>query len=177
MVDTDAIVIGAGQAGLAMSQSLAGRGLAHVVLERGRVGERWRSERWDSLRLLTPNWLTRLPGFAYDGPDPDGYMSAAEVAAFLDRYARDNGSTPKSIALVMWGTDTLKTEGAPIGQREWRPPLDLDAWLDIQARHARMPAFYQLFHQITQVGGDARTCHSFNLHTIHNVPLRSICQE
>jgi len=80
-------VIGAGQAGLAMSRCLADRGVNHVVLERGRVGERWRSERWDSLRLLTPNWQSRLPGFRYEGPDPNGYMTMAEVVSYLERYA------------------------------------------------------------------------------------------
>ena len=57
----DTVIIGGGQAGLAMSRCLWERGVKHVVLERGRVGERWRSERWDSLRLLTPNWHSRLP--------------------------------------------------------------------------------------------------------------------
>ena len=83
----DTLVIGGGQAGLAMSRCLTDRSVDHVVLERGRVAERWRTERWDSLRLLTPNWQTRLPGFRYDGPEPDGFMSASQVAAFLDRYA------------------------------------------------------------------------------------------
>lgn len=85
---TQAVVIGGGQAGLAMSRCLAQYGIDHVVLERGRVAERWRSERWDSLRLLTPNWQTRLPGFRYDGADPHGYMRLPEVVAFLERYAR-----------------------------------------------------------------------------------------
>jgi len=71
-----------------MSACLATRGIDHVVLERGQIGERWRSERWESLRLLTPNWQTRLPGWSYDGPDPDDFMSAAEVVEFLERYAR-----------------------------------------------------------------------------------------
>ena len=70
----DTVIIGAGQAGLAMSRSLSDRDVEHVILERGRVAERWRSERWDSLRLLTPNWQTRLPGFRYEGSEPDGYM-------------------------------------------------------------------------------------------------------
>jgi len=87
MVSTDVIIVGAGQAGLAMSRCLTERARPHVVLERGRIGERWRSERWDSLRLLTPNWQTRLPGFAYDGADPDGFMTAAELADWLARYA------------------------------------------------------------------------------------------
>lgn len=71
-----------------MSRCLAERGIEHVVLERGAVANSWRTERWDSLRLLTPNWLSRLPGFRYEGEDPDGYMSAPEVAAFIDRYAQ-----------------------------------------------------------------------------------------
>jgi putative flavoprotein involved in K+ transport len=58
-----------------------------VVLERGEVANSWRHERWDSLRLLTPNWLTRLPGSRYDGADPDGYMGTGEVIAFISRYA------------------------------------------------------------------------------------------
>lgn len=81
------VVIGGGQSGLAMSRCLTDRGIDHVVLERGRIGERWRSERWDSLRLLTPNWQSRLPGFAYDGPDPDGYMTMPEVVRHFERYA------------------------------------------------------------------------------------------
>jgi len=84
----DTVIIGGGQAGLAMSRCLLDRDRDHVVLERGRVAERWRSERWESLRLLTPNWMARLPGYAYRGPDPDGYMSRAEVIAYLERYAR-----------------------------------------------------------------------------------------
>ncbi|MCG6882781.1 MAG: NAD(P)/FAD-dependent oxidoreductase [Silicimonas sp.] len=84
----DAIVIGAGQAGLAASAHLTRAGIDHLVLERGAVAERWRNERWASLRLLTPNWMTRLPGHAYDGPDPGGYMHKDDVTAFLTRYAR-----------------------------------------------------------------------------------------
>jgi putative flavoprotein involved in K+ transport len=84
----DTLVIGAGQAGLAMSRCLRDRGVEHVVLERGRVAERWRSERWDSLRLLTPNWQSRLPGHRYSGCDPDAYMSMPEVVDYLDGYAR-----------------------------------------------------------------------------------------
>ena len=81
-------VVGAGQAGLAVSQVLGEAGIDHVVLERGHVAERWRARRrWRSLRLLTPNWMTRLPGRSYDGPDPDGYMTADEVVGFLGGYA------------------------------------------------------------------------------------------
>ena len=90
---TEVVVIGGGQAGLAMSQCLTSRSIDHVLLERGETANSWRTERWDSLRLLTPNWLTRLPGWSYRGDDPDGYMSAAEVAAHLDAY-RDSIGAP-----------------------------------------------------------------------------------
>jgi len=82
------VVIGAGHAGLAMSACLTEHCIDHVVLERGDVANSWRHERWDSLRLLTPNWQSALPGCRYDGPEPDGYMSMPEVIRFLDRYAR-----------------------------------------------------------------------------------------
>ena len=88
MERTDVIVIGAGQAGLAASACLTDTGIDHIVLERGAVAERWRNERWASLRLLTPNWMTRLPGHSYDGSDPDGFMHKDEVTSFLTRYAR-----------------------------------------------------------------------------------------
>ncbi|MER9892576.1 NAD(P)-binding domain-containing protein [Mesorhizobium sp. M0119] len=87
MQRTDVAIIGAGQAGLAMSRCLSERGVDHVVLERGRIAERWRSERWDSLRLLTPNWMTRLPGGGYRGADPNGFMTMAETVGFLEDYA------------------------------------------------------------------------------------------
>ena len=57
------------------------------MLERGEIANSWRRERWDSLRLLTPNWQSRLPGYQYDGPDPDGYMTMPEVIAFISRFA------------------------------------------------------------------------------------------
>jgi putative flavoprotein involved in K+ transport len=84
----DTVVIGGGQAGLAMSRCLSDRGVDHVVFERRRIAERWRSERWESLRLLTPNWQSRLPGFRYGGDDPDGFMTMPEVVAYLERYSR-----------------------------------------------------------------------------------------
>jgi putative flavoprotein involved in K+ transport len=82
------VVVGAGQAGLALSRCLMDHGVEHVLLERGRLGERWRSERWDSFRLLSPTWLTRLPGWSYGGPDPDGFLDRAEVVELLETYAR-----------------------------------------------------------------------------------------
>jgi putative flavoprotein involved in K+ transport len=82
------VVIGAGQAGLATSWHLKRQDLEHVVLERGSVGETWRSHRWDSFRLLITNRLCQLPGFAYGGDDPDGFMWKDEVVAFFEDYAK-----------------------------------------------------------------------------------------
>jgi putative flavoprotein involved in K+ transport len=81
------VVIGAGHSGLAMSRRLADRSIDHVLLERGEVANSWRTERWDSLRLLTPNWHSRLPGIRYDGDDPDGFMTVTDLVAVIDSYA------------------------------------------------------------------------------------------
>src|SRR6478672_10299396 len=107
----DTVVIGAGHAGLAVSRLLSAAGHEHVVLERGRVGERWRSERWDSLHLLTPNWMTRLPGRWYRGPDPDGFMSATDFVGLLDRYA---GTLDVP---VLTGTSVLEVSASGDGYR------------------------------------------------------------
>jgi putative flavoprotein involved in K+ transport len=85
-VHTSVVVVGAGPGGLAMSHQLTGAGIDHVLLERGEVAHSWRTERWDSLRLLTPNWMTALPGARYEGDNPDGYMTAAETVAALEAY-------------------------------------------------------------------------------------------
>jgi putative flavoprotein involved in K+ transport len=82
----EVVVVGAGQAGLAVSRELTEAGIAHVVLERGRVGETWRG-RWDSFCLVTPNWFLQLPGYPYEGDDPDAFMLRDEVVAHLELYA------------------------------------------------------------------------------------------
>jgi putative flavoprotein involved in K+ transport len=84
---TDVVVIGAGHSGLAMSAWLSAHSIDHVVLERGEIANSWRHERWDSLRLLTPNWMSRLPGYRYAGDNPDGFMTMPEVIQFISRYA------------------------------------------------------------------------------------------
>src|SRR5690348_9212525 len=80
-------VVGGGQAGLAMSRCLSERGLDHVVFERGEAAGRWKTRTWDSLRLLTPNWLNTLPGMPYEGDEPEGFMSCGTFAARLHEYA------------------------------------------------------------------------------------------
>jgi putative flavoprotein involved in K+ transport len=103
----DTVVIGAGQAGLATSRCLADAGREHVVLDRGQPAESWRSTRWDSLRLLTPNWMSRLPGWSYQGDDPEGFMSAPDVAQYLTAYGESFNAPVHS-----W---TAVTEVSPTG--------------------------------------------------------------
>jgi putative flavoprotein involved in K+ transport len=96
----ETVVIGAGQAGLATSYFLTARGREHVVLERGRVGETWRSERWDGFFLNTPNWTLQLPGYGYSGADPDGFAPLAEVVEYVEGYARSFGAPVREGVVV-----------------------------------------------------------------------------
>ena len=84
----DTVVVGAGQAGLSASYFLTGRAREHVVLERGRIGETWRSERWDGFHLNTPRWTQQLPGHEYSGQEPDGFAPLAELIEYVEGYAR-----------------------------------------------------------------------------------------
>lgn len=88
----DVVVIGAGHAGLAISYFLNRQGIDHVVLERGDIAHSWRTQRWDSLRLLTPNWQSQLPGYRYNGSDPHGFMSMQEVVEFISGYAEHSAA-------------------------------------------------------------------------------------
>ena len=116
----DVVVIGAGHSGLAMSHFLSARSIDHVILERGEVANSWKTERWDSLKLLTPNWQSRLPAFKYSGLDRDGYMSVNDVVNFIQGYADFSG------APVMIGTEVTSVEAVAGGYRvitnrgEWR---------------------------------------------------------
>jgi putative flavoprotein involved in K+ transport len=120
--NTTTVIIGAGHCGLAMSHCLATRSIDHVVLERGEIANSWRTQRWESLRLLTPNWMTRLPGYVYRGPDPDGYLGAQLVAAMLEEYA-EVSATP-----IATGTTVTSVRAAGSGyvvgtdQGAWRAP-------------------------------------------------------
>ena len=82
------IVIGGGQAGLSASYLLKGRGIEHIVFEKNRIAESWRSKRWDSFCLVTPNWQCQLPGHPYSGPDPHGFMVKDEIVEYIESYAR-----------------------------------------------------------------------------------------
>jgi putative flavoprotein involved in K+ transport len=126
MSTIDTVVIGAGHAGLAVSNLLTGAGRDHVVLDRGRVGERWRTERWDSLHLLTPNWMTRLPGWEYAGADPDGYLSSGQLVAHLEDYAASFG------APLVGGTTVEEVRALSRGTSRYLVTTDRGTWF---ARH------------------------------------------
>src|SRR5512139_3000803 len=83
----DAVIVGAGQAGLGVSYFLKRDGWKHVVFERGRIGESWLSQRWDSFKLNTPNFMNVLPGLPYEGPEPDGFWRRDELVLYFQRYA------------------------------------------------------------------------------------------
>jgi putative flavoprotein involved in K+ transport len=87
MEHVETVIIGGGHAGLTMSYSLSQLGQEHVILERGRVGERWRNERWDSFHFQFPNWTIELPGYKYHSEEPDAFAPGHEVVRFLDDYA------------------------------------------------------------------------------------------
>jgi putative flavoprotein involved in K+ transport len=111
MYRTSVVVIGAGQAGLAVSYLLSAAGTDHVVLERGRTAARWDAHAWQSLRLLTPNWMSRLPGHSYRGPDPAGFMRAKEVGRYLRSYAA------LSAAPVTEGVEVVSVRRSACGYR------------------------------------------------------------
>jgi len=110
----DAVVVGAGPAGLAASWHLGRRGVRHVVLERGRIGETWRTQRWDSFTLNTPTWMSRLPGGGADPGPPDGFVPRDAWIAHLDDYARRSGLP------VRTGVQVTSLEVRPDGSFEVR---------------------------------------------------------
>jgi putative flavoprotein involved in K+ transport len=111
MQKTDVVVIGGGQSGLVMSRSLTAQGIDHVLLERGRIGERWHSERWHSLHLLTTNEFSALPGLPHAGNEPDAFMPASTFASYLASYAQ------KMAAPVIGGVEVTAVEPAACGYR------------------------------------------------------------
>lgn len=96
----DVVVIGGGQAGLAMSAVLSEHGREHVVIERRGVGERWRNERWDSLRFQFPNWSLQLPGYTYSGNDPEGFATYREILRVIEDYAEDTRAPVREYTAV-----------------------------------------------------------------------------
>ncbi len=151
MRTTNTVIIGAGQAGLAASRWLSDRGHDHVVLERGRIGQRWRTTSWDSLHLLTPNWMNELPGRTYRGTDPDGFASAAAFTDHLAEYARSFTAPVVEHA----GVTVLEKRGdrfrVGTGQAVWVADNVVIAtgWCDQPAIPASAGALARDIHQLT----------------------------
>jgi putative flavoprotein involved in K+ transport len=122
--ETEIVIIGAGQAGLSMSWHLKDRGLAHVVLDRNGPAHAWRNERWDSFCLVTPNWQCQLPGFPYQGNDPNGFMLKDDIVAYLEAYIRSfepplfNHVTVERVTRSAGGTFTIETDAGVIRARQ-----------------------------------------------------------
>jgi putative flavoprotein involved in K+ transport len=118
----DVAIVGAGQAGLSLSYELTRAGVEHLVLERGEVGESWR-RRWDSFRLVVPNWSVKLPGGAYEGDEPDGFMARDEIVGYLGHYAKSFKAPVRAgveVSAVTPGEKdrfTLATSDGDIGAR------------------------------------------------------------
>jgi putative flavoprotein involved in K+ transport len=114
------VVIGGGQAGLAVSHELWALGIEHVVLERDRIAETWR-RRWDSFRLVTPNWTLDLPGAPYAGDEPDGFARREEIVDYLEQYAAD---LPVRIGIAVDGLEPGPAGGfllhTSVGERSAR---------------------------------------------------------
>src|SRR3984957_18575881 len=108
--EIEVLVVGAGQAGVAMSEHLNGHGVPHLVVERHRIAERWRSERWDSLVANGPAWHDRFPGLEFAGLDPDGFASKEQVADYFVAYAEKIGAPVRCGVEV---TSVRKNAGRP----------------------------------------------------------------
>ncbi|HSH10154.1 MAG TPA: NAD(P)-binding domain-containing protein [Ilumatobacter sp.] len=112
------VIIGGGHSGLAMSKRLSDNGIDHVVLERREVADSWRTQRWDSFTLLTPNWQTGLPGHHYDGDDPDGFMTRSEIVDFMQGYAEaidapvETGTTVTAVRGADDGYEVVTDQGS-----------------------------------------------------------------
>lgn len=119
----DTLIIGAGQAGLVMSHELSKQGQKHIIIERGRIAERWRSERWDGLHFQTPNQLVGLPGYPLVHDNPNGFATAAQIADFLEGYASfitapvRQGVSGTRLTLADSGGYLLETSKGPLRAR------------------------------------------------------------
>ena len=82
------VIVGGGQAGLSISYCLKERGLDHIIFEKNQIANAWRSQRWDSFCLVTPNWQCQLPGYPYKGNEPEGFIKKDEIVAYIENYAR-----------------------------------------------------------------------------------------
>jgi putative flavoprotein involved in K+ transport len=110
------IIIGGGQAGLSVSYCLTQKGIDHIIFEQHRIGHEWRSRRWDTFCLVTPNWQCQLPGYPYPGNDPYGFMAKDEIVAYLEGYAASfnppikEGVSVRKVGQTATGVFTVSTD-------------------------------------------------------------------
>ena len=156
----DAIVVGAGQAGLGASWHLARRGVDHVVLERGRVAETWRSQRWDSFALNTPNWMNRMPGEEVHTGPRDGFLGRDTWVAHLEAYAAGNGVPVRA------GAEVTLVARRPDGTFRVRVVADASAVETLEARSIVVASGMQRVHRIPRLAG-ALPLATLSMHTAH----------
>jgi putative flavoprotein involved in K+ transport len=156
----DAIVVGAGQAGLGASWHFARRGIEHVVLERGRVGETWRTQRWDSFALNTPSWMNRLPGEEADAEPRDGFLGRDAWVAHLEAYASGNR------APVRTGAEVTRVEQRPDGTFRVDVVSDASAAETLESRSVVVASGIQRVHRVPRLAG-ALPFSTLSIHTAH----------
>jgi putative flavoprotein involved in K+ transport len=157
----DAIVIGAGQAGLGISRLLAKRGVPHVVLERGRVGETWRTQRWDSFTLNTPNWLNRIPGDEAEIEPRDGFLPLRPWIERMDAYVAANALPVRA------GSDVTRVERRPDGSFSVQVRLGHASHEKLRARAVVVASGIQRVSRMPRIARSLPLLETLSIHTAH----------
>jgi putative flavoprotein involved in K+ transport len=157
----DAIVVGAGQAGLGISRLLVERGVAHVVLERGRVGETWRTQRWDSFTLNTPNWLNRMPGDAEEIEPRDGFIALRPWIERMDAYVAAHALP------IRPGADVTRVERLPDGTFAVRVRLGHATHETLRARTVVVASGIQRVSRMPRIARSLPLLETLSIHTAH----------
>jgi putative flavoprotein involved in K+ transport len=157
----DAIVIGAGQAGLGISRLLAQRGVPHVVLERGRVGETWRSQRWDSFTLNTPNWLNRLPGDEAEIEPRDGFLALRPWIERMGAYAASHALP------IRTESDVTRVERRPDGTFAVQVRLGHTMYETLRARTVVVSSGIQCVSRMPRIARSLPLLETLSIHTAH----------
>jgi putative flavoprotein involved in K+ transport len=159
----DAIVVGAGQAGLGISRHLVERGVPHVVLERGRVGETWRTQRWDSFTLNTPNWLNRMPGDEAEIAPRDGFLALRPWIERMDAYAVSHALP------IRTGADVTRVERRPDGTFVVQARLGHATYETLQARTVVVASGIQRVSRMPRIARSLPLLETLSIHTAHYV--------
>ena len=157
----DAIVVGAGQAGLGISRLLVERGVPDVVLERGRVGETWRTQRWDSFTLNTPNWLNRMPGDEVDIAPRDGFLALHPWIERMDAYAATHALP------IRTGSDVTRVEGRPDGAFFVQTRVGHATYETLEARTVVVASGIQRVSRMPRIARSLPLLETLSIHTAH----------